>query len=261
VDYNTSTGWTDSTASTNDVPVTIDKHKGVPITFNEQILASTVRRLFDEQAPAQAYALAKQMVDDLYANITDANFTNNTVVTVGNFGRSSLNTVGTALTLRGVPLALGNRTALLYPTYFQKIEDDATMLQLAAFQKPQLISDPTNGGVSLVMPVSNFQVVNAPNLPTNNGNVTGFAGSKSALCIASRKPNDYTKFAPGVSFGNVQTVTDPDLGLSVMLVQYVNHTLATGTQRISLMYGTAAGQGDAGQLIKAATGSGSSRTS
>ena len=74
-------------------------------------------------------------------------------------------------------------------------------------------------------------------------------------------PNDYTKFAPGVSFGNVQTVTDPDLGLSVMLVQYVNHTLATGTQRISLMYGTAAGQTNAGLIIKAHSGSGSSRTS
>jgi hypothetical protein len=109
------------------------------------------------------------------------------------------------------------------------------------------------------MPVSDFQVVNAPNLPTNNGNVTGFAGSKSALIIASRMPNDYTKFAPGVSYGNVQTVTDPDLGLSVMLVQFVDHILATGNQRISLMYGTAAGQGAAGQLIKAASGSGSSR--
>jgi len=74
-------------------------------------------------------------------------------------------------------------------------------------------------------------------------------------------PNDYTKFAPGVSYGNVQTVTDPDLGLSVMLVQYVDHTLATGNQRISLMYGTAAGQGLAGMIIKAHSSSGSSRVS
>ena len=104
-------------------------------------------------------------------------------------------------------------------------------------------------------------MVKAPNLPTNNGNVTGFAGSKSALVIATRMPNDYTKFAPGVSYGNVQTVTDPDLGMSVMLVQFVDHVLATGNQRITWMYGTAAGQTAAGRLIKAATGSGSSRTS
>jgi hypothetical protein len=263
VDYNTSTGWATGIDApvTNDVPITIDKHQGVPVAFNEQIMASTVRRLFDEQAPAQAYALAKAMVDDLYSNITDANFTNNTVVTTANFTRAILIGVGTQLTLRGVPLALGNRTVLLYPTVFEKLETDATLMSLAAFQRPQLITDPTNGGTSLVLPVSNFQAVNAPNLPTNNGNVTGFAGSKSALCIASRLPNDYTKFAPGASFGNVQTVTDPDVGISVMLVQYVDHTLATGNQRFSLMYGTAAGQGLAGQLIKAVTGSGSSRTS
>ncbi len=263
VDYNTSTGWATGIDApvTTDVPITIDKHQGVPVAFNEQIMASTVRRLFDEQAPAQAYALAKALVDDLYSNITDANFTNNTVIATASFTRAIVNSVSTALTLRGVPLMLGNRTMLLYPTVFQKLMDDTVLMQLAAFQKPTLITDPTNGGVSLVMPVSNFQVVNAPNLPTNNGNVTGFAGSKSALVIASRLPNDYTKFAPGVSYGNVQTVTDPDLGLSVMLTQYVDHTLATGNQRLTLMYGTAAGQGDAGQLIKAATGSGSSRTS
>ena len=262
VDYNTSTGWATGIDApvTTDVPITIDKHQAVPIAFNEQIMASTVRRLFDEQAPAQAYAMAKAMVDDLYSNITDANFTNNTVIATASFTRAIVNAVSTALTLRGVPLMLGNRTMLLYPTVFQKLMDDTVLMQLAAFQKPQLITDPTSGGVSLVLPVSNFQVVNAPNLPTNNGNVTGFAGSKSALCIASRLPNDYTKFAPGVSYGNVQTVTDPDLGISVMLTQYVDHTLATGNQRISLMYGTNAGQGDAGQLIKAATGSGSSRS-
>jgi hypothetical protein len=56
-------------------------------------------------------------------------------------------------------------------------------------------------------------------------------------------------------------VTDPDIGTTVMLVQYVNHQLGTATSRIALMFGTAAGQGDAGELLKAHSGSGSSRTS
>ena len=77
--------------------------------------------------------------------------------------------------------------------------------------------------------------------------------------IATRVPNDYTSALPGASFGNVQVVTDPDIGISVQQVQYVNHTLGTATQRVALMYGTAAGQGDAGELLKAASGSGSGR--
>ncbi len=260
--YSTSAGWSSSTASTTDVPIVIDHHEGVPITFNEQTLASTVRRLFDEQAPAQAYALAKSMVDALYANITDANFTNAAqVVPINSFTRSSVINAGIALDLAGVPAGLGMRTMILYPTYFGALEKDPTVISLAAFQRSDIITDPTGGGVALNIPIESFRVIKAPNLPTNDSNLTGFAGSKSALCIATRMPNDYTKFAPGVSYGNVQTVTDPDLGISVMLVQYVDHTLGTGTQRIALMYGTAAGQTDAGILIKAAASSGSSRTS
>jgi hypothetical protein len=258
-DYNTTTGWADSTAANVDVPVTINKHKGVNLTFNEQILASTVRRLFDEFAPAAAYALSKQMVDDLYANITDANFTNNSVTATSAFARTSVIDIGTQLTLRGVPLALGQRTLLLYPTVFSKLVADTALITFAAYQKPELITAPQNGA-SLVIPVDTFQVVNAPNLPTNNGNVTGFGCSKSALIIATRLPNDYTSANPGANYGSVQVMTEPDIGISVMLTQYVNHQLAAATSRVSLMYGTAAGQTNAGQLLKAAAGSGSSRT-
>jgi len=57
---------------------------------------------------------------------------------------------------------------------------------------------------------------------------------------------------PGASYGNVTTVTDPDLGLNVQQVQYVNQPKASVTQRISLIYGVALGQVNAGQLIKSA---------
>jgi len=255
-DYNTSTGWTASTATTTDVPVTIDHHRGVPITFNANILASTARRLFEEFAPAQAYALAKDLVDKLYANITDANFTNNTVSTTATFTRAKVAGLSTALTLRGVPIGAGARTLLLYSTLFQNLVTDTALVTFAAYQKPALVTEPQNGPM-LVIPVDTFDVVNAPNLPTNNGNVTGFAGSKSALVIATRVPNDYSSALPGASFGNVQVVTDPDIGISVQLVQYVNHLLGNASSRIAIMYGTASGQGNAGQLLKSATGSGS----
>jgi hypothetical protein len=257
-DYNTSTGWTASTAATTDVPVTIDHHRGVPITFNANILASTARRLFEEFAPASAYALAKDLVDKLYANITDANFTNNTVVATASFTRAKVAGLSTSLTLRGVPIGMGARTLLLYSTVFQNLVTDTALVTFASYQKPALVTEPQNGPM-LVIPVDTFDVVNSPNLPTNNGNVTGFAGSKSALVIATRIPNDYTSALPGASFGNVQVVTDPDIGISVQLVQYVDHKLGSATSRIALMYGTAAGQTSAGQLLKAASGSGSSQ--
>ena len=257
-DYDATNGWTDSAAATTDVPITINKHKGVPITFNQNILASTVRRLFEEFAPASSYALAKAMIDDLYANITDANFSNNTVQATSGFARSSVISLGTALTLRGVPQGDMNRTLLLYPTVFAQLAQDTSLVTFAAFQRPDLFERGAQD-TAFAFPVHGFSVNEAPNLPTNNGNVTGFGFSKSALVLAARVPNDYTSVLPGASYGNVQVITDPDLGISVMLVQYVDHKKGTATQRIALMYGTAAGQGNAGQLLKAASGTGTGR--
>ena len=258
-DYDTSTGWTDSAATTHDVPITINKHKGVPITFNQNILASTVRRLFEEFAPASSYALARAMVDDLYGNITEANFTSTpTVQATSGFARSNVIDMGTALTLRGVPQGDMNRTLLLYPTVFAKLAQDSSLVTFAAFQRPDLFERGAQD-TAFAFPVHGFSVHESPNLPTNNGNITGFGFSKSALVLAARVPNDYTSVLPGASYGNVQVITDPDLGLSVMLVQYVDHKKGTATQRIALMYGTAAGQGNAGQVLKAATGTGSGR--
>jgi hypothetical protein len=258
--YSTATGWTDAVAQTTDVPVVINNHKGVPITFNEQLLASTMRRLFDEFSEAAAYALGKNLVDALYANLTDANFTNNTVSTSAAFARATVVDIGTALTLRGVPLGLGNRTMLLWPAAFGNLEKDASMIQFATnVPRPDIMTGGPTPASAFAIPIEAFDIYSAPNLPSNNANLVGFAGSKSALIIATRMPNDYTSVFPGASSGNIQTVTDPDIGMSVMQVQYTNHTLGTATSRIAFMYGTAAGQTNAGQMVKAAAGTGSAR--
>jgi Chromosome segregation ATPases len=260
VTYSTATGWPDSTAGTTDVPVVLNNHKGVQITFGEQLLASTMRRLFDEQAEAQAYQLAKTLVDALYANLTDANFTNNSVFASTAFNRAAVVDIGVALQLRGVPLGLGNRTMLLWPAAYGNLEKDANFVQFATnVPRPNLITDGITPASSLAVTIEAFDIYSAPNLPSNNANLVGFAGSKSALVIVTRTPNDYTTVLPGASFGNVQMVTDPDIGMTVMQVQYVNHTLGTATSRIALMYGTGAGQTAAGQLVKAAAGTGSAR--
>jgi hypothetical protein len=259
VTYSTTTGWPDSSAATTDVPVTLNNHKGVQITFNEQLMASTMRKLFDEFAPAQSYALGKGLVDSIYANITDANFTNNTVVTAANFNRSAVIDVATQLNLRGVPLIPGSRTMLLYSTYFGAVQKDTAITGLAQFQRAPLITDiqPANGPAYGIT-ISGFNVYDSPNLPLNNANLNGFAGSKSALIIVTRTPNDYSQQLGGASYGQVQMVTDTDVGITVMSVQYIDHRLATATSRLALMWGSAAGQGAAGQLIKSNTGSGSS---
>ncbi len=68
-------GWnTVSPAQSVDVPVTLDEHVGVPVVFGQDILASTVRNLFAEQAPMALYALGGYAVNKLTALLTAANF-------------------------------------------------------------------------------------------------------------------------------------------------------------------------------------------
>ena len=246
--YSTSTGWTTpgSNPTSTDASVTINQHKGVPIRFQENQLAGTMRRLFDEFAPAAAYCLAKDMVDALYALITAGNFTAAAIKADSTaFGRSEVIDIGTALTKRGVPMGPANRSLLLNSDYFGALAKDSAIVTLAAFQKPEIIEQ------GVLPNVHGFGVVDAPNLPTT-GSLAGFGFSKSALIIASRLPNDYASILPGASYGSVTTITDPDLGLSVMQVQYVDHKLGFAESRIALMYGVAAGQINAGQRLTSA---------
>lgn len=68
-------GWTiASEGRTIDVPVTLDKYYSVPIVFGVTTLASTGRRLFDEQAPQAIQAMGDYAVNQLSALITAGNF-------------------------------------------------------------------------------------------------------------------------------------------------------------------------------------------
>lgn len=248
-DYDPVNGWPDSDAVTVDIPVTMDKQKGVPIKFTAADLAGTVRRLFDEFGPAQAYALAKAMVDDLYSNITVANFGTNPAVVAAqiDFGRSVLIDIGAAMDDAGVPDGPMNRFILLNSQYYGQLKKDPSIVTPA-------IAQPLYGQIveqGLLPDVEGFRVIKAPNLPKVN-NLVGFAGSRSALGMAARLDGDYTSILPGASYGNVTVVTNPDLGISVLQVQYVDHQKAWARQRISLIFGNDPGQAAAGLLLKKA---------
>lgn len=243
-DYNATTGYATSDAAATDVPVTINAHKAVQIGFNANELASTDRDLFGEQAEGCQYALGKAIVDALYALITAANYTNITTKALASFGRGDVTAMAKALYDRGVP-AMG-RFLLLNSAYFEKLQSDTTIVNLAAYQRPEVITD------YALPPIAGFEVLQAVNMPTT-GNLTGFAGAPDSLALATRLPNDYSVALPGASGGGtVSTVTNPDTGISVMLVQYVDHALGAAKWRIALMFGVAKAQVASGQLLRSA---------
>lgn len=248
--YNTTTGWpTVSDAVTTDVTVTYNQFKGVPIQFMGHEIAGTVRRLFDELAPAQAYALGDDMVDYVFALITAANFTNTpTVAGLGTFGRSTVVDIGTTLRHRGVPAGPMNRTLILNSNYYGALGKDNAIVNLATFQRSEIIE------AGVLPNVHGFRVIDCPTLPATaigTGTLAGFAMSKSALVLATRLSADYVNAIPGAGNGNLQVVTTP-AGFSANLVQFVSHTGAYAAQRLEVIYGASKGQNDAGQILATA---------
>lgn len=239
-------GWVIATpAATTDANITIDNHKGVEIMFDANALASTARRLFDEQAGPAGYVLGKAMVDGLYAKIVTGTFASNAAFTESavDFGRRTFSKASRILNNQGAPMQ--NRFCLMNSTYFEKLEQDPTLVTLAQYQKPEIITD------SQLPRISRFLPIEAPNLPTT-GNMAAFFGHKSSLMIQTRVPNDYSTILPGASYGNVMVVTNPDTGISVLLVQYVNHSGGYASWRIAAMWGTAVGNEKGGVIVKSA---------
>lgn len=246
--YNTSTGWpTNSDVTTVDVAITYNQFKGVPIVFRSHEIAGTVRRLFDEAAPAQAYALGKDIVDYIYALITAAYTNTVTAAGLGTFGRSTVIDVGGILDDASVP-DMG-RFFLLARPYYSALAKDNTIIQLAAYQKAQVITERLNQ--STMPDIEGFNVIKAVNLPSTSiagKTLKGFAGSKSSIALATRLSADYVNAIPGAGNGNLSVVTTPG-GFSANLVQYVNHATGATHQRLEVIYGASRGQVAAGALL------------
>ena len=239
-DYDPATGYGSNNASTTDVSVTINQHKGVPVSFNANELGSTKRDLFGEQSEGMHYALGTAFVDYVLALITAGNFANHTDSKLSLFNRSVMRAAAKAMGLRKVP-AMG-RIALLNPDFFEAAGNDTTILQMAAFSRNELITE-----YSLPR-MAGFQPFEAVSLPTANA-LAGFFCTPEALAFATRVPSDYTQALPGASNGAVSVVRNADTGISVQLVQYVDHNLAAATARVAVMFGAAKGNGACGQRL------------
>jgi len=237
-------GWVIGTpAQTTDVSLTLNNHKAVEISFDANVLASTVRRLFDEQAEAAQYALGKDLVDALYAVYTAANFGANAPFAEASvdFGRRTFSKVSRILNKQGVPRS--NRFALINSDYFEKLEQDPTLVSLAVYQKPEIITG------SQLPQISRFTPIEASNLPAT-GNMAALFGHRSSAMIQTRVPNDYTTvLGPSSSYGQVSVVTNPDTGASALLTQYVSHQGGYAAWRLAWMYAVAKANNKGGQIV------------
>lgn len=263
--YNPTTGWADSTPTTTDVTVTMNKHYGCQISFNTQLLGSTVRNLLAEQYSAQTYALGEQVVKDFLTTIFSATWTGAvTSIALGNnFNLSSMVMLKNRATLAKLPPV--GRFMLAHSTYHDGILTDSNLItakaitavvkqNLSALESSELpvlfgikplesqLAAATNG--TLGTPAIDAQ----GNVTFGSLNQVGFLGNQASAIMVARVPQDYTQaFKEIPATAAIEIVTDPDSGLSMLNCKYVNHQLASVSNRLSLMYGFS--QGDPRQGI------------
>ena len=255
-------GWsTVNAAQTTDVPIKLDTYVGIPIVFSQTQLASTIRRLFDEQGPAAIYAMAKYFVMKVSNLITPANFNAYAAVTAAdaqgivrvpvayatyavaqkNFNVGTLDQIGAIMDQNEVPGT--DRAVLLNSQYYaQERQDPRLSLFYAALADREIL---TKGRLP---ELNGFMPHKAPYLAPAN-NLVGFAFHKAALVLKQRLPTDWTQALGVMIPGSVTTVVDPESGLACLLVQYVNMQGGFAEWRLETFIGAAVGDKRGGLCI------------
>ena len=115
-----------------------------------------------------------------------------------------------------------------------------TQIGNAKFRKSQLMTDQnTTSGTGADGNANAMFVV--PGTYTN-AKIVGCAGTRSGLLFVSRVPLDYTKILPEIpSTAAIELFSTPKLGITFMVVKYLDHAYETANMRCQLMWGSAIG--------------------
>lgn len=244
-DFNAATGYVPSDRVQADIPVAINKHKHHTYYVGVNEASASRVDLINRYAETAAYSIGAALVADLCALVTNANFANKTTKSLGagldGFDRKQAVAVGTALSKRKV--GQYGRFMLLNSDYYGSLASDNTMLQILLAAGADVVKS------GMLPTIHGMQPMEFVDLPDNAENLVGFAGDPSALCLATRIPDD-----PGDGMGNcrISVETDADTGLSLQVREWYEATLAQYRRTYTLMYGVAKGKTDALQRIVSA---------
>jgi hypothetical protein len=235
-DYSSANGYVAGSASTTDVPVTINKHKHVSLSFNSEEISGTNRKLTDEQLDGAVTALGEQVLSDVFALVTVGNFTTTPVTeTINNHDRETLTAVRKALTGAGAGYP---RNGFCSDEAFEKLTNDAKIIS-----SDYVKQDPDYEG-GIITNVAGFRsIFEYPDLP-NTSNMVGFYCNPAALVIATRLPDDPASLMADLGIpmtGVVVPIKDPRTGLSMLLRYHYNMQRGTLQMDLVLMYGVALG--------------------
>jgi len=236
----------DANSLSNDVTVTLNQHKHVPIKVDYINQISTRRNLYNEVVGEMAHALGKGMVDYVLGEYDAANISNEVVATEANSDLDVLLTANKVLNTRGASPT--GRYAIVNSDVFAYLQSDERVSSGDYYGQRR-----DGNAYGVLSNIGGFEnVYEYPDLPSNDSVMTGLFADRSAIVLAARVPSDFDQVAASLgvpSIAKTEVVTDADTGLSFMNITYQDpHTFDLYTTT-TVIYGAhvgGAGTADAG---------------
>jgi len=191
-----------------EIKVTLDQYKGVPIGFTDLERSYTDHELIQYWIEPSISAIVENIISDALTLADATNVTNSKTVTASAFDADEVADLAEGLSTRKVSRA--GRAMIVPPSYMAGLVKDA---------KVTAASDNVEGRrplqESAVARLHGFDIYEYNgSIPANSRNMTGLALQPQAICIAARQiaaPQE------GTWYGTVQTITDPNSGLSIQM--------------------------------------------
>jgi hypothetical protein len=250
-DYDATTGYKANAAESktlmNDVPVTINQHKHVPIKldFLDQASAVSQINLLEEATMNCGYVLAKSIADYCFGLIVEANFSQESIFTDANADLDMLAAVRTALNDKGAT-TLG-RYGIVNSAVMTTLTSDSRIA--SGDFHGQRIGAEALGNLRAIQGFAN--IWEYPDFPANAENLSAFFGTKESIILATRVPSDTSEVARAMGIPQIasfETMTDEDTGLTLLGIKWIEQGTFDVYVTVAVMYGAVAGAqgGDAG---------------
>ena len=253
-DYDNDTGYkanaADSKSLLNDVPVTINQHKHVPIKLDFLDEASAVNQinLLEESTMNCGYVLAKSIADYCLGLVTPANFSESSVFTEPNSDLDMLGNVRTDMNAVGANTM--GRFGIVNSAVMTSLNTDARIA--SGDYHGQRIGSEALGHLRGIEGFAN--IWEYPDMP-NGDNLSAFFGCKESVILATRVPSDTNEVARSMGIPQIasfETLTDPDTGLTLLGIKWIEQGTFDVYCTVAVMYGAVAGKqgadADAGAL-------------
>lgn len=250
-DYDGTTGYEANAANANDlttdVPVTLNRHKHVPIKVDYLETLSTKRDLYEEAVQNMAYALGKEAFDYAMGLVVAANFSQSSTFTTGNSDKDMLNDV--TKDLNAIGAAPRGRFGIVNSAVFETLDNDARISSGDYYGQRR--GGEAYGRLQNVAGFSN--IFEYPDMPANSENLSSFFGDRRSIVMASRIPTDMEALATRLGvpkIAKMEPVSDPDSGLTFMAITWQKSGTFDLYTTLAWIYGISAGSqgGSAGDL-------------